>query len=125
MLTCFYSELSFRLVSGHEVIYTSGDALFRDFIIFDLDGNEIRPKQLTDDTVKVITYAECEVLSDDAQIDVSYMANYRISTVFLNEESLLLISDKVLSTDVAAIRNEICTKRKYYGVIIKDAFKML
>ena len=63
------------------------------------------------------------VLSDDAQIDVSYMANYRISTVFLNEESLLLISDKVLSTDVAAIRNEICTKRKYYGVIIKDAFK--
>lgn len=119
-LPAFYSELSFRLVSGHEVIYTSGDMLFREFIIFDLDGNEIRPKQLTDDTVKVITYAECEVLSDDAQIDVSYMANYRISTVFLNEESLLLICDKVLSTNVAAIRNEICIKNKYYGVIIKD-----
>jgi hypothetical protein len=122
-LPAFYSELSFRLVSRHEVIYTSGDALYREFIIFDLDGNEIRPKQLTDDTVKVVTYAECEVLSDDAQIDISYMANYRISTVFLNEESLLLIGDKVLSTNVASIRNEICTKSKYYGVIIKDDLK--
>ena len=115
-----YSEISFRLVSRHEIIYTSGDALYREFIIFDLDGNEIRPKQLTDDTVKVVTYVECEVLSDDAQIDISYMTNYKISTVFLNEESLLLIGDKVLSTNVASIRNEICTKSKYHGVIIKN-----
>ena len=49
----------------------------------------------------------------------------RISTVFLNEESLLLIGDKVLSTNVAAIRNEMCTKRKYCGVTIKDANKTI
>lgn len=122
-LPAFYSELSFRLVSQQDVIHTSGDALYREFIIFDLDGNEILPKQLTDDTVKVVTYADCEVLSDDAQIDISYMKNYRISTVFLNEESLLIIGDKVLSTNVASIRNEICTKSKYYGVLIKDDSK--
>lgn len=117
----FHSKLSFRLVSGYEIIYSSGDALHREFIIFALDGNEIRPKQLTDDTVKVITYAGCEVLSDDAQIDVSYTANYRISTIFLNEESILIIGDKALSTNVAAIKNEICSRTKYCGVAVKDA----
>ncbi len=122
-LTAFYSGLEFRLVSEHKTICTSGDALNREYIIFDLDGNEIRPKQLSDDTVKVLTHAGCEVLSDDAQIDVTYVANYKISTVFLNEESLLLVGDKVLSTNVAVIRNEICAKSKYCGVIIKDSMK--
>ena len=60
-LPSFYSKLSFRLVNGNETIYSSGDVLHREFIIFDLEGNEISPKRLTDDTVKVITYAECEV----------------------------------------------------------------
>ena len=124
-LPAFYSDLEFSLVSGYKTIYSSGDVLNREFIIFDLDGNEIRPKNLTDDTVKVITSAESEVLSDDAQIDTAYAANYRISTVFLNEESLLLIGDKVLSTNVAAIKNEMCTKRKYCGVTIKDANKTI
>ncbi len=124
-LSAFYSDLEFRLVSGNKTIYSSGDVLNREFIIFYLDGNEIRPKNLTDDTVKVITSAESEVLSDDAQIDTAYVANYRISTVFLNEESLMLIGDKVLSTNVAAIKNEMCTKRKYCGVTIKDAKKTI
>ena len=122
-LTNFHSQLSFRIACGNETIYSSGDALFREYMIFDLEGNELSPKRLTDDTVKVITNAESEVLSDDAQIDIAYKANYRISTVFLNEESLLLINDKVLSTNVATIRNEICTKNKYCGVVIKDSSK--
>ncbi|MGG0821401.1 hypothetical protein ABE099_00880 [Paenibacillus turicensis] len=124
-LPAFYSDLEFRLVTDSKIIYSSDDVLNREFIIFDLDGNEVRPKNLTDDTIKVITSAESEVLSDDAQIDTAYVANYRISTVFLNEESLLLIGDKILSTNVAAMRNEICTKRKYCGVTIKDSNKTL
>lgn len=124
-LPAFYSDLEFHLVSGYKTIYSSGDVLNREFIIFDLEGNEIRPKNLTDDTVKVITSAQSEVLSDDAQIDTDYAANYRISTVFLNEESLLLIGDKVISTNVASIKNEMCTKRKYCGVTIKDSNKTI
>ncbi len=122
-LSTFYLDLEFRLVSGYKTICSSGDVLNREYIIFDLEGNEIRPKQLSDDTVKVITKADCEVLSDDAQIDIAYLADYRISTVFLNEESLLLVGDKVLSTNVAAIRNELCAKKKYTDVTIKDSTK--
>lgn len=119
-LPAFYSKLEFRLVSNYKTIYSSGDVLNREFIIFDYDGSEIRPKNLTDDTVKVITSAEAEVLSDDAQIDITHIANYKISTVFLNEESLLLIGDRVLSPNIAVIRNEISNNKKYSGVTIKD-----
>lgn len=117
----FYTKLSFRLVSEDDTIYSSRDILYREFIIFDLEGNEISPKRLTDDTVKVVTCDGNEVLSDDAQIVVTYKLNYRISTVFLNEESLLLINDKVLSTNVAMIKSEISSKARYNGVVIKDS----
>ena len=74
-----------------KLIYTSKEALFREYIIFDLNGNKVDPKKLTDETVKIITYVDNEVLTDDAQIDIVYVSNYRISTVFLNEDSLLII----------------------------------
>ncbi|SKC79892.1 hypothetical protein [Maledivibacter halophilus] len=117
----FHSEISYRIKSGDKVIYSSGKVLFRNYIIFDLKGNEISPKKLTDETVKVITYAQNQVLKDDAEIDIAYVSNYRISTVFLNEESLLLINDKVLSTNVAAIKNELNNKWIYLGLQVKDS----
>lgn len=116
----FYTEINYYIKSGNEIIYNSGEILFRDYIIFDLDGNEVKPKNLTDDDVIIITYINDEVLSDDAQIDISYFSNYRISMVFLNEESLLLINDKILSTNVASVRNQLDRKSKYVGVVVKD-----
>lgn len=117
----FYPQIAYRINSNNQTIYDSGEMLHREFVIFDLDGNEVSPKRLTDETFKVITRKENEVVSDDAQIDVVYDSNYRISTVFLNEESILLINDKVLSTNLASIRNELDSKFKYLGVEIKDS----
>lgn len=117
----FSQQITYRINSDNQTIYDSGELLHREFLIFDLDGNEVNPKNLTDETVKVITRKEKEVLSDDAQIDVVYESNYRISTVFLNEESILLINDKVLSTNVASIRNQLDSKFKYLGVVIRDS----
>jgi hypothetical protein len=114
------SQLAYRIKSDDIIIYDSGDLISREFIIFDLDGNEVNPKDLTDETVRVVTLNITEVLSDDAQIDIDYESNYRISTVFMNKETILLIDDKVLSTNVAAIRNEVDSSYKYQSVSIKD-----
>lgn len=114
------SQLAYRIKSGDVTIYDSGDLISREFIIFDLDGNEVSPKHLTDETVRAVTLNTTEVLSDDAQMDIDYESNYRISTVFMNEETILLIDDKVLSTNVATIRNEVDSSYKYQSVSIKD-----
>lgn len=114
------SHLSYRIKSGDNTIYDSGDLISREFLIFDLDGNEVSPKHLTDETIRVVTQKNTEVLSDDAQIDIDYESNYQISTVFMNEESILLIGDKVLSSNTATIRDEIDSSYKYQSVLIKD-----
>lgn len=116
----FNSELAYRIKSRDVIIYDSGNLVFRDYIIFDIDGKEINPKQLTNETIRVVTFNQSEVLSDDAQIDVVYVSNYRVSTVFMNEESILIIDDKVLSTDVASIKNEVDSSYKYQCVSIID-----
>lgn len=114
------SQLAYRIKSGNDIICDSGDLIFREFIIFDLEGNEVSPKHLTDETIRVVTLKKTGLLSDDAQIDIDYESNYRVSTVFMNEESILLIDDKVLSTNVAVIRNEVDSNFKYQSVSITD-----
>lgn len=119
----FSPWISYRIFSGNELIYDSLDLLHREFVIFDLEGNEITPKSLTDETVKIVTIRENEVLSDYDEINIAYESNYRITTVMLNEESILLINDKVLSTNTAPIRNELSSKHRYTGVSIIDDSK--
>ncbi len=119
-LTHFESQLAYRIKSGEYTIYDSGELISREFLIFDLDGSEVNPKHLTDETIRVVTPKVIGVLSDDAQIDIDYESNYRISTVFMNEETILLIDDKVLSSNVATIRTEIDSCYKYQSVSIRD-----
>lgn len=120
----FYPQIVYRINSGNQIIYNSGELLFREFVFFDLDGNEVNPKQLSDETIRVITKKENEVLSDNTQIDIVFESNYRVSTVFLNEESILLINDRILSTNVATIKNEIDSKFKYQGIVIRNTSKV-
>jgi len=120
----FNNKISYRIMSGDTVIYSSQAVLFREFIIFDLQGNEINPKKLTDEPVKIITQLEDDVLTDDAEIIVEYYSNYRITTAYLNEESVLLINDKVITTNTAAVKNEIDRSFIYKGVRIEDGFKV-
>lgn len=116
----FHEKISYCIKSGNQVIYKSNTLLYRDYLIFDLNGKEINPRNLTDETVKVITYTHNEVLTDDALIHFADFSNYRVFTVFLNEESLLLINDKILSTNVASIKNGLKEKNKYNGVKVSD-----
>lgn len=124
-LNRFYHNLSYKIRSGNKVIYDSGESLFKDYIIFDLEGNEISPKHLSDDTVRVVTYSDNDVLSDDVDVDNIFEYNYRISTLTMNEDSILLINDKVLTTDVVYYKSEIDLKFKHQNVKVKNSYKVM
>lgn len=122
-LSQFDSKISYRIKSGNSIIYDSKSSLFREFIIFDFEGNEVSPRKLTDDPIKIITCLNNEILTDDAEIIIEKHEKYKITTVYLNDESVLIINDKIISTSVAAVRNELDSKVRYNGICVRDFYK--
>ncbi|QNO15910.1 hypothetical protein HYG86_14605 [Alkalicella caledoniensis] len=122
-LPSFNTEISYKIIAGPNTIHASKGSLNREFIIFDHEGNEVNPRKLTDETIKVVTPYDSEVLTDDAETIVLKYGTYRITTVFLNEESLIIINNKVLSPNVASLKTEVEDKYRYPGIVIEESTK--
>jgi len=114
----FHHEISYRIVSGNNIIYDSKQSLFREFIIVDTDGCEKHPKNLSDETIRVIALQDTEIETDDAEKIINYSSNYKVVTLFLNEDTLIYINDKALTTNIASISTGIDDVFKYNGVTI-------
>lgn len=115
----FHNEISYRLLSGNNIIYSSKQSLYREFIMVDFDGNEKQPKNISDETIKIIAANDTDIETDDAEKIVNHYSNFKVVTLFLNEDTLIYINDKVLSTNVASVTTCIDNSSKYNGASIE------
>jgi len=115
----FDSKIRYRIISGEHIVYDSKAILNREFLLFDLNGHELNPKQIKKGMIRVVTNEDNEILYDD-DFDVFAEENYKIVTLNMHNDCLLLIGDKAITCNRAELNAGVSDRYRYQELVLKD-----
>lgn len=118
----FYPEITYKITSGEEIIYNSKNLLYRDFIVFDFEGREINPKKVTSQPYKIVTKRSAKIISDTSRSQIIFQSNYKMLTMYFDEDSYVIINGKILSTKSFFMGSGLDKEFRNLDVEIVDSF---
>lgn len=120
LLDEFYKDLYFTISSEGKELYNTGQTLFRDYILFDSDGEETNLKNGLDN----FTILHDKKTKIKAEKSETYIVNnYIITNCSVKNNGVIEIGDKLLSVDSIDLETGLSKNKLLRDVFIKHKYE--
>ena len=119
-LNNFYPNLTYKIYFNDCCINERKTDLCGNYLIFNSDNINILEKNIASSIIRIISKSDLIIESDNTEIDVNLYNDYKISTLFLNENSYFIIDDKLIHPSNADLNSNILVER-YNNVKFLDS----
>ena len=116
LLNSFYKNLRYEIWTGDVTIFNSKEKLFRDYLIFNSDAEEVAANQLKSQRYKIVCSNQTELKVMNGDITSLKYPDRTIHTVFLKDDTILELSGYVITPNTKRLITEFSDKELYERV---------
>lgn len=113
----FCKNIRYEIKTNASLIYDSNQRLYRDYLIFNMDADEVAPGQLRSENYRIICDSQYGVEMINGEKSSRTQSNYRVHTVFLKDDSILNVGSYTITPNNKQLKTELNERFKYSDVI--------
>lgn len=115
-LNSFYGNISYEIKTELVTIFNSKDKLFRDYLLFNSNAEEVTANRLKSEMYKILCYRDDDLNVINGEKSIRSQSDYTVNTVFLEDDTILKLGGYVITPNNRQLISEFNEKSKYSGV---------